>query len=70
VDGVQIQMLSFLGETWGMGAPRFSKDEVIGYSRKVWEAGGAVTWDAPLELNGKISQPFLDQLAALKTVSK
>jgi hypothetical protein len=70
VDGVQIQMLSFLGQTWGMGVPRFTAGQVVGYSRKLWEAGGAVTWDVPLELNGKISQPFLDQLMALKAAGK
>lgn len=65
VDGTRIHMLSYLGRTWGMGAPRFSTDEAITYSRKVTQAGGAVTWDVPVELNGTISQPFLDQLTAL-----
>lgn len=70
VDGVQIHMLSFLGQTWGMGSPRFTGDQVVGYSRKLWESGGAVTWDVPLELDGKISQPFLDQLMSLKAAAK
>jgi hypothetical protein len=70
IDGVQIQMLSFLGETWGMGEPRFTSDQVVTYSRKLWEVGGSVTWDVPLQLNGKISQPFLDQLMALKAAAK
>ena len=65
MDGTQIQMLSYLGQTWGMGAPRFTAEQAIGYTRKVREAGGAVTWDTPVELNGAISQPFLDQLSAL-----
>jgi hypothetical protein len=50
MDGTQIQMLSYLGQTWGMGAPRFSAEEVIGHTRKIREAGGAVTWDVPVEL--------------------
>jgi Alpha-L-fucosidase len=66
VDGTQIHMLSFLGETWGRGAPRFTAEQIIGYTKKVLDAGGAVTWDIPVELNGTISQPFLDQLAALR----
>jgi hypothetical protein len=65
MDGAQIQMLSYLGETWGRGSPRFTADEAIGFSRKLWEAGGAVTWDAPVQLNGTLSQPFLDQLSAI-----
>lgn len=65
IDGTQVHMLSYLGTTWGMGEPRFTAEQVIGYTRKVREAGGAVTWDVPIGLNGTISQPFLDQLAAL-----
>lgn len=65
LDGVQIHMLSYLGQTWGMGAPRFTAEQVIAYSRKIWDAGGAVTWDVPVELNGTISQAFLSQLGAL-----
>jgi hypothetical protein len=69
VDGTQIHMLSYLGQKWGMGSPRFTAEQVVSYSRKIWAAGGAVTWDVPVELNGKISQPFLDQLAALHAAS-
>jgi hypothetical protein len=65
IDGTQLHMLSYLGQTWGMGAPRFTAEQVIAYTRKIRDAGGAVTWDVPVELNGTISQPFLDQLAAL-----
>jgi hypothetical protein len=65
IDGVQIHMLSYLGETWGKGMPRFTTDQVISYTRKVRDAGGAVTWDVPVELDGTIAHPFLDQLSAL-----
>jgi hypothetical protein len=66
VDGTQIHMLSYLGQTWGMGAPRFTNEQIISYAKKMVDAGGAVTWDIPVELNGTISQPFVEQLAALK----
>ena len=59
-------MLSYLGRTWGMGEPRFTADQVIAYTRKVTDAGGAVTWDVPVAMDGAIAQPFLDQLAALR----
>src|SRR3954471_3405089 len=65
MDGVQIQMLSFLGEKWGMGQPRFTADDVIRYSRKIWDTGGAVTWDVPVELDGKLPAAFVSQLTAL-----
>jgi hypothetical protein len=58
-------MLSFLGEKWGSGAPRFTSDQVVGYTKKIRDFGGAVTWDVPVEIDGTITQPFLDQLAAL-----
>jgi len=65
IDGARIHMLSYLGRTWGMGEPRFSTEQIVGYTRKIRDAGGAVTWDVPVELNGTMSQPFLDQLSAL-----
>ena len=64
-DGAQIQVLSFLGEKWGMGAPRFSTEQVVEYSRKVAAQGGAITWDTPIQLDGVFSKAFLDQLAAV-----
>ncbi|MFB3779318.1 MAG: hypothetical protein ACE141_17000 [Bryobacteraceae bacterium] len=65
VDGVQVHMLSFLGKTWGMGEPRFTAEQVVKFSRTIQEAGGVITWDVPVQLNGLISQPFLEQLAAV-----
>lgn len=65
IDGTQIHMLSFLGERWGSGAPRFTTSQVIAYTKKIRDFGGSVTWDVPVELDGTITQPFLDQLAAL-----
>lgn len=65
MDGAQLHMLSYLGQTWGMGSPRFTADEVVGHTKKIVDSGGAVTWDVPVELNGAIAQPFLDQLGAL-----
>jgi hypothetical protein len=65
MDGTQIHMLSLLGETWGSGAPRFSADQVVAYTKKIRDLGGSVTWDVPVEIDGTITHPFLDQLAAL-----
>jgi hypothetical protein len=66
VDGTQIQMLSYLGQTWGQGdAPRFTGEQAIGYTKKIRDAGGAVTWDVPVELNGAIAEPFLAQLRSI-----
>jgi hypothetical protein len=64
-DGAQIHMLSFLGQQWGRGTPRFSADQVIAFTRTVTEAGGAVTWDTPIQRNGTFARPFIEQLQAL-----
>ena len=65
VDGTQIHMLSFLGERWGSGAPRFTSEQVVTFTKKIREFGGSVTWDVPVQLDGTIAPPFLDQLSAL-----
>ncbi|HUA99514.1 MAG TPA: hypothetical protein VMA34_14380 [Terracidiphilus sp.] len=65
IDGAQIHMLSFLGQTWGRGTPRFTTDQVVAFTQKLRDHGGSVTWDVPVELDGTITAPFLDQLAAL-----
>ena len=65
VDGTQLHMLSFLGEKWGSGAPRFISEQVVTFTGNILNAGGSVTWDVPVELDGTIRDVFLDQLMAL-----
>jgi hypothetical protein len=65
MDGAQIHMLSFLGTRWGSGTPRFTTDQVVEYTKKIRDYGGSVTWDVPVELDGSIADPFLQQLTAL-----
>jgi hypothetical protein len=65
MDGIQIHMLSYLGQTWGRGEPRFKTEEAIGYTKKIRDFGGAVTWDVPITPGGTIPQPFIDQLTAI-----
>jgi alpha-L-fucosidase len=65
LDGKQIQALSYLGRTWGRGEPRFTSEQVIQYSQAVRASGGAMTWDVPVQLDGRIPESFLAQLRAL-----
>jgi alpha-L-fucosidase len=65
VDGKQIHVLSFLGKTWGMGEPRFTADQVIGFSNPVVQTAGAITWDTPVQRSGLIADPFIELLDAL-----
>lgn len=71
VDGAQLHYLSYLGERWGMGSPRFSVNDIIQWTNMVINEGGAFTWDVPIQRNGLISEQFLEQLRAIgKFVSK
>ena len=68
VDGSQFHILSFLGEAWCTGVPRFSDELVVGYTRHIIEHGGVITWDVPIAENGLIPEPFLEQLGCLRTL--
>jgi hypothetical protein len=65
IDGVQIHILSYLGQRWGTGSPRFSKEQAVAYSRKLGRSGAVITWDVPIQSDGLMSQPFIEQLAAV-----
>lgn len=62
----QWHILSYLGEWWSWSAkPRFEDDQVIETTFRIIAAGGAVTWDVPLNIDGTLQQAFHDQLLAL-----
>jgi len=65
VQGAQYHILSYLGESWGRGTPRFPDAFVIGYTQHVHSKGGVVTWDVPITPGGLIPQPFVEQLRTL-----
>jgi alpha-L-fucosidase len=65
VDGAQVHFLSFLGQTWGKGSPRYNTEQVIKYSRQIVDKDGVITWDVPIQKNGLISDIFIEQLAAV-----
>jgi alpha-L-fucosidase len=65
VDGTRLHMLSYLGQRWGNGTPRFTAEQILAYTRPTIEAGGFVTWDVPIQSNGTISNEFLEQLEAV-----
>jgi hypothetical protein len=65
VDGKQFHMLSYLGQRWSGGEPRFSEGQVVEWSTAILQHGGVVTWDVPTSPRGLIAQPFLRQLKAI-----
>ncbi len=64
-DGAQVHVLSYLGERWGQGAPRFSTEQAVAFSKKVAGAGGVTTWDTPIQKDGTYAPEFLAQLKAI-----
>ncbi len=65
LDGRQAHVLSFLGTRWGNGQPRFTTDQAVQYTQAVRKPGGVITWDVPVQMNGRISDPFIEQLMAI-----
>jgi Alpha-L-fucosidase len=66
VDGAQVHVLSYLGATWGMGEPRFTSAQVVEFTGRLRKAGAAVTWDVPVQKNGRIPDAFVEQLSAIR----
>jgi alpha-L-fucosidase len=65
VDGAQVHVLTYLGATWGKGAPRFSAEQLTALCEKVARAGGVLTLDLPIGRDGLIAAPYRDQLATV-----
>lgn len=70
LDGVQAQVLSYLGRTWGRGEPRFTDEQAVQYSRNLRTNQTVITWDVPVQLDGRIAEPFLKQLHAVGSALK
>ena len=66
IDGAQLHVLTFLGEYWGKGEPRFPDELVVGYTQYLNARGGAITWDVPVSETGEIAPAFLHQLQKLR----
>lgn len=65
VDGAQYHILTYIGEGWGQGLPRFADEFVIGYTKLINAHEGVVTWDTATTREGLIVEPNLRQFMAL-----
>ncbi|MEA2736290.1 MAG: hypothetical protein QOE14_2741 [Humisphaera sp.] len=66
MDGSQLHMLSYLGKTWGRGdGPRLSNERATAITQDFINHRGVVTWDTPVQRNGTIAEPFMQQLRVL-----
>ena len=61
----RFHVLSYLGETWCAGTPRFPDELVVGYTRHVTSKEGVITWDVPIGVDGTIPGVFVEQLRAI-----
>lgn len=66
VGKAQLHALTFQGEYWGRGRPRFPDALVSGYTQHVNSVGGVMTWDVPVLENGTILPEAVEQLCALR----
>lgn len=62
IDGAQFHVLSYLGNYWCHGNPRYPDALVSEYTRYINSFGGVVTWDVPLSTQGSIPEAFITQL--------
>ena len=62
IDGKQLHILSYTGERWGLGNPRFTSEQIIKWSKEVISEKGAITWDIPVQINGLMKEEFIQQL--------
>jgi len=66
ISGAQYHILTFLGDYWGRGKPRFSPELLVAYTKYINDRGGVITWDVPPSENGRIPQDFYQILTHLK----
>lgn len=59
---LRLHVLTYLGEHWGSGSPRFTDDEAADFARSITAAGGFVSFDIPPQKNGLIPEAFIQQL--------
>jgi len=64
-EKIPLHFLTFLGQFWGFGEPRFPVEVVTGWTQHINNLGGTVSWDCPLTDSGEIPDKVYEQLAVL-----
>ena len=64
-EKIPLHFLTFLGEFWGIGDPRFPVEVVTGWTQHINNMGGTVSWDCPVTDSGEIPDKVYEQLAVL-----
>ena len=58
----RFHILTYLGEKWGRGKPRYSDEQIVEFATGITSNGGFVSFDVPPQKNGLIPETFLPQL--------
>ena len=58
VQQAQYHLLTYMGEAWGRGEPRFSEEFVRSFTQLVNIQSGVVSWDVPIDGQGRIPDAF------------
>jgi hypothetical protein len=64
-ENIPLHFLTFLGEFWGIGDPRFPVELVTGWTQHLNNMGGTVSWDCPITDSGEIPEKVYEQLEVL-----
>jgi alpha-L-fucosidase len=62
---IRLHVLTYLGEKWGGGEPRYKNSEITTFTKKVINEGGFITFDVPPLKDGLIPKEYLPQLKAI-----
>jgi len=61
----RFHVLTYIGQDWGNGVPRFPDELLVGYTKHIVSNGGVITWDVPIEPSGLISSAIMPQLGLI-----
>jgi F5/8 type C domain len=67
IKKAQFHVLSYLGTNWSTGSTRYTDKQVIDATNNINKCQGTISWDVPIQTNGKIPKPFMDQLLKLRS---
>jgi len=70
ISGDQLHFLTFLGNFWGLGEPRFPEELVVGWTKHINNHGGTISWDIPLTQSGTIPESHFKQLQILTEATR
>lgn len=69
IDGLQYQVLTYAGQTWGAPPLRFDAGELAAITRAINGNGGAVTWDLPWDFGtGKLPAETVERFVEMKSI--